>query len=106
MATFEAHDHSKLFVGNLPYKFRENDLAELFRAYGSVIGAKVVEDRATGKSKGFGFVTFASAAGADDAMSALRDGLAVEGRTLTVRPATQRGTGPVDGGSVAGEDRP
>jgi len=87
----------KLFVGNLPYSCKQHDLADMFRGYGSIIGSKIVEDRNTGKSKGFGFVTFDSAVAAEDAVHAIstRGGLVISGRIITVRSATARGTGPV-----------
>jgi RNA recognition motif-containing protein len=47
---------NKLYVGNLPYSFRDEDLQQAFAAYGSVSSAKVMMERDTGRSKGFGFV--------------------------------------------------
>eukprot|EP00928_Gymnodinium_smaydae_P087399 TRINITY_DN71668_c0_g1_i1.p2 TRINITY_DN71668_c0_g1~~TRINITY_DN71668_c0_g1_i1.p2 ORF type:complete len:186 (-),score=56.94 TRINITY_DN71668_c0_g1_i1:96-587(-) len=80
----------KIFVGNLPYSATTNALAGLFRPFGTVVGAKLIEDRATGKKKGFGFVTF-TGPDAVEAAIARRHGEDFEGRPLTVRRATMRG---------------
>ncbi len=81
----------KLFVGNLPYSMNDDQLRELFAEYGEVASASVIIDRATGRSKGFGFVELAEDAAADAAI-AKADGSEVEGRRLTVseaRPKTE-----------------
>lgn len=81
----------KLFVGNLPYTMNDDQLRELFEAYGEVASASVIIDRATSRSKGFGFVEFADDAAADAAI-AKTDGSEFEGRRLTVseaRPKTE-----------------
>ncbi len=81
----------KLFVGNLPYTMNDDQLRELFAEYGEVASASVIIDRATGRSKGFGFVELAEDAAADAAI-AKADGSEVEGRRLTVseaRPKTE-----------------
>lgn len=75
----------KLYVGNLPYSFRDETLSNLFAEYGDVVSAVVIMDRATGRSKGFGFVEMEDA-DADAAMKAL-DGSDVEGRNLKVNEA-------------------
>ena len=61
---------NKLYVGNLPYSFTDNDMQRTFGAYGSVDSAKVIMDRDSGRSKGFGFVEMATAAEAQAAVSA------------------------------------
>jgi RNA recognition motif-containing protein len=81
----------KLFVGNLPYTMNDDQLRELFAEYGEVASASVIIDRATGRSKGFGFVELSDDAAADTAI-AKADGSEVEGRRLTVseaRPKTE-----------------
>ncbi|MCF8066605.1 MAG: RNA-binding protein [Desulfarculaceae bacterium] len=78
----------KIFVGNLPFATTSEDLKELFAAYGEVISANVVADRATGRSRGFGFVEMESAE-ADAAISAL-NGSEMDGRPLRVDQANER----------------
>jgi RNA recognition motif-containing protein len=76
----------KLFVGNLPYTTTNEELGEFFAQYGEVLSAAVIMDRATGRSKGFGFVEMANDAEADTAI-AQGDGGEFEGRKLTVSEA-------------------
>jgi cold-inducible RNA-binding protein len=83
---------NKLFVGSLPYTITDEDLASLFAPAGNVVSAKVIMDRDSGRSKGFGFVEFSSD---DEAAAAVTQfhGKAVEGRNLTVniaRPQMER----------------
>ena len=77
---------SKLYVGNLSYSMRDNDLEVVFSPYGSVQSAKVMMDRDTNRSKGFGFVEMSSAAEAEAAIAAL-NGKNVGGRDMTVNIA-------------------
>lgn len=77
---------SKLYVGNLSYSMRDNDLELEFSPYGSVQSAKVMMDRDTNRSKGFGFVEMSSAAEAEAAIAAL-NGKHVGGRDMTVNIA-------------------
>ena len=77
---------SKLYVGNLSYSMRDNDLELEFSPYGSVQSAKVMMDRDTNRSKGFGFVEMSSAAEAEAAIAAL-NGKNVGGRDITVNIA-------------------
>ena len=79
---------SKLYVGNLSYSMRDNDLELEFSPYGSVQSAKVMMDRDTNRSKGFGFVEMSSAAEAEAAIAAL-NGKNVGGRDMTVNIARQ-----------------
>lgn len=79
----------KLYVGNLSYNFRDNDLEALFTAHGQVDSASVIMDRETGRSKGFGFVEMGNDSEAQSAISAL-NGKEVEGRALTVNEARPR----------------
>ena len=90
----------KLYVGNLPFSTNEDELRDLFAAYGEVTSVKLVEDRETGRLRGFGFVEMA-AAGADAAMQGL-NGKAFGGRDLRVNEAEERQ--PRSGGF--GGDRP
>ena len=73
----------KLYVGNLPYSTTSPDLERLFTPYGAVSSAQVIEDRLTGKSKGFGFVEMTASEDGQKAIAAL-NGKQFEGRTLTV----------------------
>ena len=77
---------NKLYVGNLSYSVRDDDLQQQFSAFGSVQSAKVMMDRDSGRSKGFGFVEMASPAEAEAAINGL-NGQSLEGRALTVNIA-------------------
>ncbi len=87
----------KLYVGNLSYNAGENDLRELFSAYGTVDSVAVITDRDTGRSKGFGFVEFGNDAEAQAAIAGL-NGKEVSGRALTVSPARPKSEGGGGGG--------
>lgn len=80
---------NKLYVGNLAYSVRDESLQQAFSQYGHVASAKVMMDRDTGRSKGFGFVEMASAEEAQAAISAL-NGVSVEGRAIVVNLARPR----------------
>ena len=88
----------KLYVGNLSYDVTDADLRELFAPYGEPDSAKVITDRDSGRSKGFGFVEFSDNAQAQAAMSAL-GGKDHNGRALTVNEARPR---PEGGGNRGG----
>ncbi|MGQ0708913.1 MAG: RNA recognition motif domain-containing protein [Rhodoferax sp.] len=77
---------NKLYVGNLPYSFRDNDLQQAFSAHGNVTSAKVMMERDTGRSKGFGFVEMASDAEAQTAINGM-NGQQIGGRALVVNEA-------------------
>jgi RNA recognition motif-containing protein len=79
----------KLYVGNLSYDVSTSDLEQLFSQHGTVESAQVIEDRSTGRSKGFGFVEMSSAAEAEAAITAL-NGQDHGGRALTVNEAKPR----------------
>src|SRR5437763_15237284 len=79
----------KLHVGNLSYNTESSELEQLFGQHGQVVSAQIINDRDTGRSKGFGFVEMASDAEADAAVAAL-NGLQHDGRTLTVNEARPR----------------
>lgn len=80
--------NNKLFIGSLPWSITNDKLQELFSQYGEITEAIVITDRATGRSKGFGFVTFAQEADAQKALE--MDGKEVEGRTIVVNVAKPR----------------
>ena len=77
---------NKLYVGNLPYTVRDNDLQQAFGAFGLVTSAKVMMERDTGRSKGFGFVEMGSDAEAQAAVEGM-NGQSLGGRSLVVNEA-------------------
>lgn len=91
---------TKIYVGNLPYSVTNSSLESNFAEFGEVSSAKVMMDRETGRSKGFGFVEMASAEGAQGAISALH-GTTVDGRALVVNLARPREEGRGSGGYSA-----
>lgn len=80
---------NKLYVGNLAYSVRDESLQEAFGQFGTVTSAKVMMDRETGRSKGFGFVEMGSDAEAQAAINGM-NGQALEGRPLVVNEARPR----------------
>ena len=76
----------RIFVGNLPFSATDQVLQETFAQYGTVESAKVITDRMSGRSKGFGFVEMTNDADADKAVDTLND-TDFQGRKLTVSPA-------------------
>ena len=91
---------SKLYVGGLPYSATEQQLSELFGAHGTVASAKIIADKFTGQSRGFGFVEMSSDAEAKAAITAL-NGSDMGGRSLTVneaKPQQKRDFGSRGGG--------
>ena len=76
----------KLYVGNLSFSTSEQSLQDKFAEFGEVESAKIITDRDTGRSKGFGFVEMATDEAAESAISSL-NGTEFEGRTLTVNEA-------------------
>ena len=87
---------NKLYVGNLPYSVRDSDLEQAFGQFGAVTSAKVMMERDTGRSKGFGFVEMGSDAEAQAAISGM-NGQPLGGRSVVVneaRPMEQRPRGP------------
>jgi RNA recognition motif-containing protein len=99
--------NNKLYVGNLAYSVRDQDLQDSFGAYGMVQSAKVMMDRDTGRSKGFGFVEMGSDAEAESAINGL-NGQPLAGRSIVVnvaRPREERPSGfrsPYGGGGAGG----
>ncbi len=100
---------NKLYVGNLPYSFRDEDLQQAFAAHGNVTSAKVMMERDTGRSKGFGFVEMGSDAEAQTAINEMNGqqfggrGLVVnEARPMEPRPPRSGGFGGGAGGGGGG----
>lgn len=79
----------KLYVGNLPFSSTEDDLKSLFSNHGSVSFSRVITDRETGRSRGFGFIEMNTDAEAASAMSAL-NGYSFDGRNLVVKEAMEK----------------
>jgi RNA recognition motif-containing protein len=77
---------TKLYVGNIPWTFNNNQLSDTFKIHGNVISAKVVTDKESGKSKGFGFVEMENENDANSAIKAL-NGSEINGRKLVVAAA-------------------
>lgn len=80
-----------IFVARLNFKTRKEDLERVFGEYGEVASAKVIKDRDTGKSKGFGFVEMPNDDQANAAISALNE-TELDGRTIVVKPANPKTT--------------
>ncbi len=96
--------NSKLFVGNLSFNTTENDLQDAFSAHGTVTEANLMVDRASGRPRGFGFVTMSTPEEAQQAIQAL-NGTRLGDRTITVneaRPKEQRAEGASRGGGGGG----
>jgi|SRR2546425_895117 len=102
--------NTKLFVGNLSFNTTENDLQDAFAAHGTVVEANLMTDRASGRPRGFAFVTMGTPEEAQKAITAM-NGAVLDGRNLTVneaRPKEERsggGGGGGGGGSRGGRDR-
>ncbi len=86
-----------LFIGNLDYSIREQQLRELFEAYGEVTSAKVITDKLSGRSKGYGFVEMSNDAEGEQAIAAL-NGQQVKNRNISVTQARPRAEGGNDRG--------
>jgi RNA recognition motif-containing protein len=99
--------NTKLFVGNLSFNTTENDLHDAFAAHGTVVEANLMVDRASGRPRGFAFVTMGSPEEAKKAIDAM-NGASLDGRNLTVneaRPKPEGGGGGGGGGYRGGRDR-
>ena len=95
---------NKLYVGGLPYSVTEGRLQEIFAPHGTVESAKVISDKFTGQSRGFGFVEMSSGGEAQKAIDAL-NGTQLDGRTLVVnvaKPMERRDGGGGDRGNRGG----
>lgn len=93
---------NKLFIGGLSFDTNEPGLRVAFERFGEVIEAKIINDRDTGRSRGFGFVTFADGEGARKAIAEM-NGATLDGRALKVNEAEERNFGGGDRGG--GRDR-
>ncbi len=97
----------KLYVGNLPYTATEQGLSDKFAAFGAVLSVRLITDRDTGRTKGFGFIEMASEAEAHAAIDSL-DGTDYEGRPMKVneaRPQQKRSGGGGGRGAYGGGNR-
>jgi len=92
---------NKLYVGNLPYSVRDGDLQQAFSAFGSVTSAKVMMERETGRSKGFGFVEMGSDAEAQAAINGM-NGQSLGGRNVVVNEARPMEARPPRSGGYGG----
>jgi RNA recognition motif-containing protein len=92
---------NKLYVGNLPYSYTDNDMERAFAAFGSVTSAKVIMDRDSGRSKGFGFVEMSTAAEANAAIQGL-NGQDIGGRGMVVNEAKPMESRPPRSGGYGG----
>ncbi|OGK30080.1 RNA-binding protein [Candidatus Roizmanbacteria bacterium RIFCSPHIGHO2_12_FULL_33_9] len=81
--------NKKVFVGSLPWSVNNDSLKELFAAMGEIVDAVVITDRATGRSRGFGFVTFADEAAAKKAVDEMNE-KEIEGRKIFVNFAKEQ----------------
>jgi len=94
-------EQNKLYVGNFPYSVDETQLRGIFAQYGDISDLKLIMDRDTGRPKGFGFITFATQAAADEALE--QNGKDLGGRPLKVNIATDKPrTGCGGGGGFRG----
>ena len=92
---------NKLYVGNLPYTVRDEDLQQSFGEFGSITSAKVMMERDTGRSKGFGFVEMGSDAEAQAAIAGM-NGQSLGGRSITVNEARPMEARPPRSGGFGG----
>ena len=91
-----------IYVGNLAYRVTEEELQNAFAQFGEVSSAKVISDRVTGQSKGFGFVEMPDDAAAQSAIDALNE-TALNGRNMRVNQARPRENRPSQGGGGGGQ---
>lgn len=82
-----------IYVGNLPYRMSEDELRDLFTPYGDVVSAKIITDKMTDRSKGFGFVEMSDKAAAEEAIREV-NGKDMGGRPLRVNEARPRENAP------------
>lgn len=94
----------KLFVGNLSWNTDEETLRKAFSGYGELEDARIITDRETGRSRGFGFVTFSNGDDANAAIEAL-DGSEMDGRQIKVNQARERESRSGGGGGGRGGSR-
>jgi len=92
---------TNIYVGNLSYQTDDRELEDLFAPYGDIASARVITDRETGRSKGFGFVEMPDSAQAEAAISGLND-TEIDGRNLRINEARPREERPRGGGGGGG----
>jgi len=80
---------TKLFVGSLPWSINDQTLQQTFEAHGTVVSAKIIKDRETGRSRGFGFVEMENSTDAQNAIKALNE-TELDGRNIVVNEAKAR----------------
>ena len=97
----KVHMSAKLFIGNLPFNATENDLQDHFSQAGAVVSVNIMQDRTTGRSRGFAFIEMASQEAAQSAIS-LFNQKDFQGRPLTVNEARPREERPPGGGGYRG----
>jgi cold-inducible RNA-binding protein len=91
----------RCFVGGLAWATTDGHLEDAFRPFGEVVQSKVISDRETGRSRGFGFVTFADEGAMNEAIKEM-NGKELDGRNITVNQAQSRGGGGGGGGGYRG----
>ncbi|XP_068659211.1 glycine-rich RNA-binding protein GRP1A-like [Aristolochia californica] len=91
----------RCFVGGLAWATDDRSLERAFSAYGDVVDSKIISDRETGRSRGFGFVTFSNEQAMRDAIEGM-NGQNLDGRSITVNEAQSRGSGGGGGGNGGG----
>lgn len=95
-------DANSLYVGGLSYESNEESLREVFRAYGEIVAVKIIYDRDSRESRGFGFVTFTNSRAAVTAIHNV-DGAQIEGRTVRVNEVRKNLQRAAVGGQIGGE---
>ena len=103
-AQSEKQMSNKLFVGGLSWDTDDAGLLAAFEGFGTVTEAKVITDRDSGRSRGFGFVTYTDASSASDAIAQM-DGSTLDGRSIKVNEAMDRNRGGGGGGGGGGRGR-
>ncbi|HTF87395.1 MAG TPA: RNA-binding protein, partial [Planctomycetota bacterium] len=88
---------NRLYVGNLPFSFTQQDLEQLFSSFGAIRYVEIISDRMTGQSRGFGFVELETAEQAQAAIQSMH-GRDIQGRGLTVNEAREKSARPPGGG--------
>jgi RNA recognition motif-containing protein len=79
-----------IYIGSIPFKWKDKNLLDLFEPYGEVLSAKIIIDKITRQNKGFGFVTMTDDAAAQNAIKSL-NGTEIEGRNIIVNPSMPKG---------------
>ncbi len=99
-------NNSKIYIGNLPYKLSEAQLGDHFSPFGEIVDLVIIKDRETGRSKGFGFITFEAQSSAQEALSMHEKD--IEGKRIVVsmaKPQEKRSGGGGRGGFDGGRKR-